>query len=320
MKLNSLYHKSNSSLWQGRVDLNSSYFHQIIQIVDLNRESIRENGFGILGFESDEGIRKNQGRVGAEQGPSSFRQALGKLPYFRNEHTSLIDYGNIVCLDGNLEASQKSYGEIVSQLLNARVHPILIGGGHEIAYGTYLGIKEKLKESELTIINFDAHYDLRTLTFEKSTSGNSFFQIAQDRFASKKNFNYVCFGIQKYSNSSELHERASNYSVKKFYAEEFFIKPIDFFQNELDKIISESENIYVSICMDVFNQAFAPGVSAPQPLGIHPWHVIPLLRQLAQSNKILGIEIAELSPPLDIQNFTSRLAASLICDYIHEFK
>ena len=67
----------------------------------------------------------------------------------------------------------------------------------------------------------------------------------------------------------------------------------------------------------VFAAPFAPGVSAVQPLGLYPWHVIPLARQLAASGKVLSYELSELSPRYDIDQRTARLAANLIYEIIH---
>ena len=69
--------------------------------------------------------------------------------------------------------------------------------------------------------------------------------------------------------------------------------------------------------MDVFSSSIAPGVSAPQACGLQTWHVIPLLRLIAQSGKVLSFDIAELAPPYDRDKQTASLAARLLWEYLH---
>ena len=67
----------------------------------------------------------------------------------------------------------------------------------------------------------------------------------------------------------------------------------------LDKFMLNLDHIYLTLCLDVLAECFAPGVSAPQPMGLTPWQILPLLKYIIQSGKVVSIDIAELSPPLD---------------------
>ena len=90
-------------------------------------------------------------------------------------------------------------------------------------------------------------------------------------------------------------------------------KCVDF----VDRVIDENDLIYISLSLDVFSPAFAPGVSTIQPLGLTPWHIIPLIRQLAASGKVISYDIVEHVPRYDIDHRTAKLAASLIYEIIH---
>ena len=70
--------------------------------------------------------------------------------------------------------------------------------------------------------------------------------------------------------------------------------------------------LVADFCLDVFDQSFAPGVSAPQAFGLNPWQVWQLIKPIVLSNKIISLDIAELAPPLDIDNRTARLAGEII--------
>ncbi|MEC7840126.1 MAG: formimidoylglutamase [Chlamydiota bacterium] len=317
------YNQENKSAWKGRSEGNDpSYIHEIVTTIDIINSSIQNisGDIGLIGFASDEGVRRNSGRPGASKGPKSLRESLGKLPLNR-DIKSIIDFGDINCRDGKLLTSQQALGDIVNLMFSSNLHPIILGGGHEVAYGTYQGIAKAFPDEQLTIVNFDAHYDLRPLMEgTKGTSGTPFYQIAKDRIENGLSFEYTCIGIQRYGNNKHLIKKAKELNVYTIYAEDLFFNSLEYLREIADNIIANSKNIYVTVCLDVFSSAIAPGVSAPQSLGIHPWHVIAILRELAKSGKVICLDIAELSPLHDINMKTAQLAASIVSDYIHHIK
>lgn len=325
MPWNTRYQAPNMTLWTGRADTPPlSSFFQIIKPLNLleNNEilEINQPTFALIGFQCDEGIRRNLGRVGAAEGPIAIREALARLPIQR-QNFSIYDTGNILCEDGDLESSQQALAEVIEMLLSKKIKPIALGGGHELAWGHYQGIEKNFPQDALGIINFDAHFDMRPLLPEgKGSSGTPFLQIALAHDAMKKPFDYNCFGIQHAGNIRQLFETAKNYNTKIIWADDLHQGQLQKSADFIDRVIDENKMIYVSICLDVFSASIAPGVSAPQPLGLHPWHVIPLVRQLAASGKVISYDIVELSPRYDIGFCTSKLAANLIYEIIHHHK
>lgn len=98
----------------------------------------------LIGFPEDEGIRRNGGRPGASLAPGEIRHWLYRLtPVHPAENAGLADFhlvdlGNLR-ISANLEQNQWALGEVVAHVLSCRAVPIVLGGGHETAYGTYLG-------------------------------------------------------------------------------------------------------------------------------------------------------------------------------------
>ena len=305
------YNPPLRELWKGRDDGPAERYHQIIQCVDL-RERIptpsSKPAFALLGFACDEGIRRNQGRVGAAQGPQSLRKSLSNLPA---ASIPFYDCGDITCTDGNLEESQASLAILVAMLLAQKITPIVIGGGHELAWGTYQGICTYNPSQECAIINFDAHYDLRPLVDGKGTSGTSFLQISQHLQLHELPFYYYPIGIQKLTNTSALHMKAKKLAIDPIFADDIISA-----SEQITKILSKHSCFYLTVCLDVFAAPFAPGVSAPQPLGVLPHQIIPLITTLARSGKVLVLDIAELSPTHDISYMTSSLAALLTHNFL----
>lgn len=314
------YTPPNKTLWQGRTDIPpQSCFFQLIRLLDLNQPipaSQSTISFGLVGFCCDEGIRRNQGRIGAAQGPAAIREVLAKMPM--SKQPILYDVGDITCSDGNLEEAQIALGDIVALLLQHHIIPIVIGGGHELAYGHYLGLHKTLTHEQLGIINFDAHFDMRPLLSDaKGSSGTPFLQIAKLHTVFKRRFDYNCIGIQPAGNMASLFDTAKKYRTHFLWAEDIHCGEPSKRKAFIDRLIKENQKIYLSLCLDVFAAPYAPGVSAPQTFGLTPWQVLPLVRQLAASGKIISYDIAELSPKYDIDQRTAKLAAHFVYEIIH---
>jgi len=118
----------------------------------------------LLGFSCDAGVLRNQGRPGAAHGPDAIRHALANVP--AHGLTALYDTGNIACEDGDLESAQLALAGTVHNMLARGGVPLVLGGGHEVAWGTWQGLRAHLDarndDGRLLIINIDAHFDLRT--------------------------------------------------------------------------------------------------------------------------------------------------------------
>ncbi len=89
--------------------------------------------------------------------------------------------------------------------------------------------------------------------------------------------------------------------------------------NFLGPFVEKARFIYLSICLDVFAAHYAPGVSAPQVLGLLPHQVLSSLEKLAKSGKVVALDIVELAPSLDQDDRTAKLAASLLSDFLHSY-
>ena len=322
MNWESFYLPPDPIVWQGRSDVSAdSCFYQHMRLLNLLNEEPEKSApltFALVGFKCDEGVTRDLGRTGAFEGPTAIRQRLSKLP-IQKPSIHCYDAGNISCTNHDLESSQEALAVVIEKLLEKKICPIVIGGGHEVAWGHYLGIAKVYPPSKrLGIINFDAHFDMQPMypTF-RGSGKTTFFQIAKDHQAHKRHFDYNCIGIQHAGNIRQSFDIAKTYHTKLILADELHQglqeKCFDF----VDRIVDENDLIYTSLSLDVFSPAFAPGVSTIQPLGLNPWHVIPLLRQAASSGKVISYDICEHVPRYDIDHRTAKLAASLVYEIIH---
>ncbi len=301
------------SIWVGRNDGGEldRFFNNV---TCANVSKVENKSFCIVGFECDEGIKRNLGRIGASRAPDEIRKKLASLPFHAN--AKIFDVGSICCIDNNLEKAQKDLEKIISRVCRKAV-TVVIGGGHELMWGHYSGLFENYKD--ISIINIDAHFDIRPTEKEIGTSGTSFYQIAQNN--KKRNIPFKCLtiGIQPEGNTPFLFNLSKELGVQYILAEKIHINDREF-KKELKNYISNSKKIYVSICMDVFAQPFAPGVSAPSPLGLFPMQVIDVIKILGESKKVIGFDVAEVSPRFDCDGTTARLAAQLIATFVSNYR
>ncbi len=306
----SYYQKPNADLWTGRLSDNQLYLHEKVKCIDLCNSSLQlttKKTYTILGYECDEGVKRNKGRIGTAEGPDAIRKMLASLSNHFADHIEILDVGNIACKAGNLEETQNETSNYITSLLHHKTLPIILGGGHDLAYAHYNGIKKEFPNKTIGIINLDAHFDLRQKT-DKGNSGTPFYQIAQE----SDNFNYLCLGIQKASNNRKLYETANELGVQYLENTEFTISNKDQVIALIKDFITSVDYIYLTIDIDGFSSAFAPGVSAPSPLGFSTDIALKSVQCICESNKLISVDLVELNPKYDIDNCTAKLAARLV--------
>lgn len=306
------YQAPDPKAWQGRHSSQPLYVHQFVQMLSLDRPiPAKPAGHALLGYACDEGVARNQGRIGAKEGPAAFRKALGRLPWHGGAHKQLWDAGDIHCEDQALEAAQAELAHKVQMMLGAGLRPIVIGGGHDIGFGHYCGLRAHLgPKARIGIINFDAHFDLRTPE-PKATSGTPFFQVAKDCTSLGLPFDYLCLGIRKDANDASLFECATRLGARWIEHRDPALATGQALQPTLNAFLAPVDALYVTVCLDVFSSAYSPGVSAAYPHGMSPEQVFSLLEPMLASPKLISSDIAELSPPWDRDHQSAKLAALL---------
>lgn len=218
----SRYRPPDSSLWTGRSSGQYEYLHEVVECIDLRlranakqagKNKIEndelENAFVILGYCCDAGVVRNQGRPGAVYGPQAIRKQLAICANHLHEHKGLVDGGDIVCEDDDLEATQEQMSDLIEFVLGQGGTPIVLGGGHDLAYAHGRAIwkwkEDHFIEENVRILNIDAHLDLRDLVDGKGHSGSPFYQLFQELGSS--DFDYFCFGMQMMANTEQLIKR-----------------------------------------------------------------------------------------------------------------
>ena len=298
--------------WTGRLDGDEESYHRIFQKVstESDYEKIKPKDFVLHGFGVDEGVKRNKGRVGAKDAPDVIRKNMSNFPVIHSDF-SLKDFGNIKCKDENLESTQNSLAEKVSKVLLNKGKSVVLGGGHEMTFAHYSGIRNAFPNRKIGIINFDAHFDNRELENGLATSGTGFWQIAQ-----AGDIHSLHIGIQKNSNTRKLFEVADDFGMRYILADEIYSENLPNILFTVNSFLDNVDVVYVTICMDVFNASIAPGVSASAYNGIFAdRNFMQIYRHILSSEKTIALDVAEVNPTFDIQERTARLASSLVNEW-----
>ncbi|MGD7787145.1 formimidoylglutamase [Propionibacteriaceae bacterium Y1700] len=260
----------------------------------------------LIGFACDEGVRRNDGRVGASAGPAALRTALSPLA----ARTLVHDAGDIVVDDADLESGQARLAEAVRTVLDAGGLPVVVGGGHEVAYGSGSGLARSSVATGRTlgVLNLDAHFDLRAA--EVPTSGTPFRQLLTESRAADRSLRYAVAGISEANNTRALFDAADEFGVRVLLDHE--CSSLDQLRQFVEDFCADVDLVHLTIDLDALPASVAPGVSAPAGFGISLDAVRLACRAVATSGRLALLEVAELNPSYDIDGRTARTAARLI--------
>ncbi|ODV41543.1 formimidoylglutamase [Cupriavidus sp. UYMMa02A] len=299
------------AVWRGRADHGEAGdTRRVFNVVRTDAQ--REPGAPVMiGFCCDAGVLRNQGRPGAAQGPHEIRRALAGVP--AHDLQVLCDAGDIRCEGEELEAAQHALGQAVAAELAAGARPLVLGGGHEVAWGTWQGLRAHLDARDdrgrVLVINLDAHFDLRTS--RPASSGTPFDQIAADCRKRGLRFDYACLGVSRLGNTAALFERARELGVRHVEDVQMQERHLDARLAELQGWIDEAAHVYLSIDLDVLPAAVMPAVSAPAAYGV-PLTVVEAIVELVRvSGKLRVADLAEFNPAYDRDGCGARVAARL---------
>lgn len=313
--------------WSGRNDGAGTAHRRVHQAVTFLGQGSPASADAIfIGFASDEGVRRNGGRQGAADGPAALRSALGRLALAQGRNSTrhtdlaLLDAGDIV-VSSDLEEGQKKLAAAVMASVDAGVLPVVLGGGHEVAFGTYTGVADSQTRKtagsaasqelgRLGILNLDAHFDLRRA--EQPTSGTPFYQALTRERASDTYCRYTVLGISEANNTQELFDTAHELGVDYVVDEDCGVLNQQALLSTVREFVASVDIIYLTLDLDVLPASIAPGVSAPAGYGVPLEIINVVLKEVAASGKLAAFDVAELNPSFDSDGRTAHTAARLI--------
>ena len=300
--------RPNSGLFFSRNDKNDPRLGEIVKRAESDYES---SEIVILGCPQDEGVRRNNGRPGAEHAPSAIREQFYKLTPF-NIRKKVFDLGDTK-IGATLEETHDTHTAVVQQVLRDGKRLIVIGGGNDISYPDGVAMAEVFGPNNWIAINVDSHLDVRIA--EERNSGtpyrqlleeghlipNKFFEVGyQTHFCSPVYYEYIRqLGVQRISLELLRSRSDSDVELKEMIKQKFVHH-------------SSALNTFFGFDLDVVRAADAPGTSAPSPLGLRAGEFIQLVKYAASLANTKLIEFSEVNPKFDVDNQKTKLVAIAI--------
>ena len=212
------------------------------------------------------------------------------------EDLCYTDFGNVPCIFGdpvkNLNIISKYHKEIISK----KIFLLGIGGEHLVTYPLVKNICETLKNKKLTVVDFDAHLDMR-----EDYLGNSFSHATVMNLISKeKNVEKIIQIGTRSGTREEYKKRANSKKIKSIET-----------PAQLDDLLKQAELVYLTIDIDVLDPSIMPGTGTPEAGGLTYNQLLDFL-YVIKNFKVIGADLVELAPEYDFSGNSSVLAAKLL--------
>jgi len=297
----------------------------------IPRTSADDAQLALLGLPDDTGVRLNNGRPGAAEGPAAFRAALARagttydLVRGREMRVRVFDAGDVVpaspddhggAPEQTLHATHDRVTDACAELHRLGLVPVCIGGGHDLTLPTVRALARHVGDP-LGGLNVDGHLDVR----EGVGSGMPFRRLIEGGFLDARRF--VEYGIARFANSREhvewLTERGGSIvEISAVGGSE----PVG--ADAMDVAFGRSDDEagrigFVSIDLDGIDSSQAPGVSAPNACGLTVGQACDIAARAGACSEVQHFDLMELSPPHDVDGRTARVAALLFMTFVGAF-
>ena len=249
----------------------------------------------LIGLPDDTGVKLNNGRPGAKEGPAAFRKALAKYGVAEPagwDWPTVFDAGDVDVVPGDLHETHRRVSIAVKSVLDLGLFPIAIGGGHDLTFPFVRAVADHF--GPMDGVYFDAHLDVR----DADGSGMPFRKLLETGAARSLRVH----GFDPNSNTAEH---------------------VEWFTSNGGRIAEDekwpTDPTFVSLDLDVIDQAFAPGVSAHNACGWSSTQTESWMLEAGRNPLVRCFDIMELSPPYDRDDRTSRLAARMFLTFLRGF-
>lgn len=303
-------HRPDAALLFRKNDLNDVRLGEHVRV---DEASYGDATVVILGCPQDEGVRRNGGRVGAANAPAEIRRALYKLSINTIENVRLFDLGDTV-IQPTLEATHALHNALMRQLISDGKRVIVLGGGNDISYPDCaalvpLHLGEWLGEG-VGVFNIDTHFDARADI--PCNSGTPYRQLLEGGFVQPQNFYEI--GSHPFANSPIYERWLRDQGAHIISLSELRQHGIaQTFVNLLRSTLPASHSTFFwGFDLDVVRTADAPGVSAPNPLGMTADEFCQIAAMAGRDPRTRIVEFTEVNPNYDIDGRTARLTAIAI--------
>jgi len=277
----------------------------------INTKKITEAKVVILSAPYEKTASSHKGTI---SGPKKIIKCLNSQieffdPKFKKEICHHLKIGAVEIKNlKNLEP-KKALAKIRKEsekLLQAGKFVLLLGGEHSVSLGLIQALVKKYKPEEVTILQIDAHCDLRNDDSDyNSKNPSSFAHSTVMRRVSELGSPIVQVGIRTYSKEEYEYFKNPKNKIRVFEWQEKET-PV----SEILKAI-QTKYVYLTLDVDGFDPSVFPGTGTPVPGGLSWNYGIKLLEAMQKKAILIGVDLVEVSPQKD--TVLSEYSAASIC-------
>ncbi|MGD6794403.1 formimidoylglutamase [Metabacillus indicus] len=278
------------------------------------------SGIGLIGVPLS---KPSISHSGASFAPQTIRKMMNSFTTYSIQDDMdiqpITDFGDITMHVTDLSDSIRRIEETAAGILNRHtdILPIFLGGDHSVTAPLFKSFKEA--RGKAGIIQFDAHHDLRNLEDGGPSNGTPFRQLIEKGVLEGQHLHQI--GIRNFSNGKAYTDYGKQHGVHIYTMQDVYetgILPI--LETTVHELLKETDQIYVTLDMDVMDQAFAPGCPAIGPGGMDARMLIEAMRFLGETPQVKALDIVEIDPAVDFRDMTSRLAAHAILTFLSGYQ
>jgi len=244
-------------------------------------------------------------RQGSRFAPNAIRKASwGMETYSPNlgrdlSDLRICDLGDLEIPFGNTEEALARIREVIQKIIDDGKYPVLLGGEHLITLPIVEGFRNRF--GDLTVIQFDAHTDLRDEYLGEALSHNTVMRRVLEIIGAEDLFQ---FGVR--SGSKEEFSYANTIGSLHEFSEDGLHRAL--------RSIGDTP-LYISLDLDVLDPSILPGTGNPEPGGIDFSEMISALKILGKA-RVIGFDVVELSPDHDPSEVSSIVTSKLVREMI----
>ncbi len=270
------------------------------------------------------GVDMGTGMRGASWGPRMFRVSdmYGTWGGFTMEHMhtmvdpfrelTMVDYGDAGIDMLSAIRSATEVRRLVREIAEAGAIPIIIGGDHSLTYPDVAGVTDAHGKEQVAVVHFDAHYDGTPGTFGHPLTHGTWVWNLMDEGHVRGN-QYIQVGLRGYYPDAASFEKMRNYGFRYHTMAEVEARGwTAVMQDVLAEAEEIADKIFISFDIDVIDPAYTKGTGTPEPGGVTPREILPLIRGLCNHRGMVGMDLVEYLPLADPSYVTGQVSNRVV--------